>query len=223
MTLWVPVSPEQHRAAELEILELLTALSLLEESRVGLKSNSVCSLNSISHKLGLLFSTYMQLTHSNSPWMISHMSWLVLPATFLAVHVYTPASLRWIEVIAKVPLEKIRTWELSITGLLSLCQMISGCGCPSAAHSRLMGRPSTAVYSVCGALRTGGTGELYQTEVISLTHLDPDNMMSQIRGENIFFWHFLGTFDSYYVRHNCPVTNLALVHAQTLFCMHKVW
>lgn len=64
MTLWVPVSPEQHRAAEPEILELLTALSVLEESWVGLKCNSVCSLISISHKLGLLFSTYMQLTYS---------------------------------------------------------------------------------------------------------------------------------------------------------------
>lgn len=85
------------------------------------------------------------------------MSWLALPARFLAVHVYRPASLRWVEVTAKVPLAKIRIWAPSTNGLLSLCQVTSGWGCPSATHSRLTGWPSTAVYSTRGTLSTGGT------------------------------------------------------------------
>lgn len=85
------------------------------------------------------------------------MSWLALPTRFLAVQVYKPASLLWVEVIAKVPLAKIRIWAPSITGLLSLSQVTSGCGCPSATHSRLTGCPSTEVYSIRGTLSTGGT------------------------------------------------------------------
>lgn len=95
----------------------------------------------------------------SSPWITSLMSWLALPARFLAVHVYRPASLRWVEVTAKVPLAKMRIWAPSTTGLLSFCQVTSGWGCPSATHSRLTGWPSTAVYSTRGTLSTGGTGK----------------------------------------------------------------
>lgn len=90
--------------------------------------------------------------------MASLMSWLALPARFLAVQVYRPASLLWVDVIAKVPLAKIRICAPSITGLLSFSQATSGCGCPSATHSRLTGCPSTEVYSIRGTLSTGGTG-----------------------------------------------------------------
>lgn len=91
--------------------------------------------------------------------MASLMSWLALPARFLAVQVYRPASLLWVDVIAKVPLAKIRICAPSITGLLSFSQATSGCGCPSATHSRLTGCPSTEVYSIRGTLSTGGTGK----------------------------------------------------------------
>lgn len=120
----------------------------------------------LTYRKAVIFCRFIVLTYCNPPWITSLMSWLALPATFLAVHVYKPASLRRVEVITNVPLANRRIWAPSTTGCLSFCQETSGWGCPSATHSKLTGWPRTAVYSTRGTLNTGGTGQTWNDKFI---------------------------------------------------------